>query len=233
MQIVKKTSKRQQSSSPSLSNPKGIASTLLKFLRNEKVSYKPLKAKIVNTQPLQITDDGHSYIDCLNLQQTLGTIESESDNIVLDLKKWKFVFKKVPGNDECYFDVEASEYEVLEEEMGEMVPEDEEDSLKNVMEIPEVKYYFEVKKRALLSGFYKNAKVISMKMDFLGADGAEKAVSGKKGRGKKGSKMAQPTVVRLIYPDWFFLGFSLFFPLWRRFVSIAYFLGSCYTRMSF
>lgn len=110
-----------------------------------------MKARVISTNPLQISDDNINYMDCLNLEKKIlqRNIEVTEDSQIL-LKKWRIAFKKVPGNDDFYFDLEVEDFEVSDEEEGAM----QGGTLKNVLDDREIRYFFEVKKRNLLAQYY-------------------------------------------------------------------------------
>lgn len=109
---------------------------LLSFLKgNSKTFYPVIETRIVQLNPLQITDDLTRFLDISSLQEeVLNKIQdSPGSTYKLILKDWWFVFKKVPNSHEFYFDIMAKDYSVvadnqaieLEEYPSKMVDDDE------------------------------------------------------------------------------------------------------------
>lgn len=92
---------------------------LLQFLKGSpNVFYPVIETRILQLNPLQITDDLVNYLDISSIQEgVLKKIGSDSPgaNYKLILNDWKFVFKKVPNTHEFYFDIISDDYRVVRE----------------------------------------------------------------------------------------------------------------------
>lgn len=118
-----------------MATPK-LRDLLLQFLKgNTTVFYPVLETRILQVNPLQITDDLVRYLDISSLQEGIQAKiqDTPGANYKLTLKKWNFVFKKVPNSHEFYFDIIADDFSVvkeahtveLEEYPSKMVDDDE------------------------------------------------------------------------------------------------------------
>lgn len=109
---------------------------LLSFLKgNTKTFYPVMETRIIQLNPLQITDDLVRFLDISSLQEgVLAKIQDiPGSTYKLILKDWRFVFRKVPNSHEFYFDILADDFQVvadnhaieLEELPSKMVDDDE------------------------------------------------------------------------------------------------------------
>lgn len=109
---------------------------LLSFLKgNTKTFYPVMETRIIQLNPLQITDDLVRFLDISSLQEgVLAKIQDiPGSTYKLLLKDWRFVFRKVPNSHEFYFDILADDFQVvadnhaieLEELPSKMVDDDE------------------------------------------------------------------------------------------------------------
>ncbi len=92
---------------------------LLQFLKGSpNVFYPVIETRILQLNPLQITDDLVKYLDISSIQegviQKIGQ-DSPGANYKLILNDWRFVFKKVPNTHEFYFDIISDNYRVVRE----------------------------------------------------------------------------------------------------------------------
>lgn len=80
--------------------------------------YPVIETKILQLNPLQISDDLQRYIDISSMQEAiLGQIDdTPGANYKLILNEWKFVFKKVPNTHEFYFDIVSNNFRVIKEQ---------------------------------------------------------------------------------------------------------------------
>ena len=136
-----------------MATPK-LRDLLLQFLKgNTTIFYPVLETRILQVNPLQITDDLVRYLDISALQEgVLAKIQdSPGATYKLTLRRWHFVFKKVPNSHEFYFDIAADDFAVgkelrsleLEEYPSKMVDDDE------------IRYHFELRKRKELEEIIK------------------------------------------------------------------------------
>lgn len=118
-----------------MATPK-LRDLLLQFLKGSTTVFYPvLETRILQVNPLQITDDLVRYLDISSLQEGIQNKiqDTPGANYKLTLKKWQFVFKKVPNSHEFYFDIVADDFSVvkeshtleLEEYPSKMVDDDE------------------------------------------------------------------------------------------------------------
>jgi len=71
--------------------------------------YPSIELKIINLNPVQVTD---SYLDLVDLSNLADEILDKVGrrahrNYKVTLKKWNFVFNRVTNSNEFYFDIEA------------------------------------------------------------------------------------------------------------------------------
>lgn len=118
-----------------MTTPK-LRDILLSFLKgNTSTFYPVMETRIIQLNPLQITDDLTRFLDISSLQDSvLSKIQDiPGSTYKLVLKNWRFVFRKVPNSHEFYFDILAEDFQVvadhqaieLEELPGKMVDDDE------------------------------------------------------------------------------------------------------------
>jgi hypothetical protein len=99
-----------------------LQEVLVQFLREGKaLVYPVLETRILQLNPLRITDDLQSYIDlqCKDLvtlvlhEAVLSLVDdSPGANYKLVLTDWRFVFRKVPNSHEFFFDIESDNFKV-------------------------------------------------------------------------------------------------------------------------
>ncbi len=112
---------------------------------NNEIQYPQLEATILQFNPLQITDDFQTYLDISSLQEEI-TDQMEIDPATpykLILNNWRFVFKKIPNSHDYYFDIVSGSYSIVEDEGYANI----EDFPMKMVDIPEIRYYFEERKR--------------------------------------------------------------------------------------
>lgn len=100
-----------------MATPK-LRDILLQFLKGgSSVFYPVIETRILQLNPLQITDDLVRLLDISSLQEgVLSKIEdTPGATYKLILNKWHFVFKKVPNSHEFYFDIVSDDYKVVKE----------------------------------------------------------------------------------------------------------------------
>lgn len=91
---------------------------LLQFLKGTSTPFYPVvETRVLQVTPLQITDDLTSYLDISSMQEGVMSKIQDSPGATykLTLKKWAFVFKKVPNTHEFYFDIVAEDFAVAKE----------------------------------------------------------------------------------------------------------------------
>ena len=136
-----------------MATPK-LRDLLLQFLKGSTTVFYPVvEARVLQVNPLQITDDLQKYLDISSLQEGIQSRiqDTPAANYKLTLKKWSFVFKKVPNSHEFYFDIVSGDYSItkelhsleLDEYPSKMVDDDE------------IRYHFEMRKRKELEEIIK------------------------------------------------------------------------------
>jgi len=74
--------------------------------------YPKIELNIFNLDPVQATDSFLDYVDISNLQEAI--LNKVGNNVYRNykiiLKKWRFVFQRVPNSNEFYFDLESSKF---------------------------------------------------------------------------------------------------------------------------
>ena len=139
---------------------KSLKTLLIKYLEGKTPKYEQLSLRVVQSSPLQLTDDNTHFIESLQLEKAIGGQENLKDVTSIKLKKWSISFNKVPGAHGFYFDIEAEDYELLKE--GDKAAPLGTD-MTNILEDNEVLFHFEVKKRAELAAVYRVDKEHSAK----------------------------------------------------------------------
>ena len=166
---------------------------LIEFLRGDEVKYPKISAAILRRDPFHISDDQSFYFDSCNLlettQNTLDFPNKKRLRITLKENGWTFVFKKVPGTHDYYFDIDCKDFEITEEE--EKLPNN---SYKKITSDDEIKYLAEIKRRKLIASFIKKETVShAEKLDLLEEKENGIQNSSDKKKGKKGKKKAAET----------------------------------------
>lgn len=90
-----------------------LKKTLLNFLTKEGEGPKTIILKILSLKPLKVVDSEKNTVEISKLEDEVNSnYEFEHGNsYALILKKWNYIFKKVPNsNHDYYFDIEASNY---------------------------------------------------------------------------------------------------------------------------
>jgi hypothetical protein len=122
-----------------------LKSILVQFLQgNPEISYPPIEARVLQFNPLQITDDYETYIDLSTMQDEVLDQVSDGDlGYKLILSSWRFVFRRVPNTHDYYFDIVSDSYRIVEtntllelDTFPEKITDDD-----------NVRYYFEWRKR--------------------------------------------------------------------------------------
>lgn len=128
---------------------------LILFLKGGNIFYPVVETRIIQMNPLQITDDGVRYLDISNLQdEVLSKIKDSHENTQkykLILSDWNFIFKKVPNSHEFYFDIASTNFKVAKDSEA---PEIDTDPTKMVDD-DEVRWNFEIRKRKELEEIIK------------------------------------------------------------------------------
>merc|ERR1711935_1218622 len=108
--------------------------------------------RILQFNPLQITDDYETYIDISALQdEVFDQVSNQDLGYKLILNNWHFVFKRVPNTHEYYFDIMADNYRVIE--VNTLL---ELDSFPNkMMDEDDIRFYFEARKRREIEDLIK------------------------------------------------------------------------------
>ena len=131
---------------------KSLKTLLLQYLQGKTPKYEQLKLRVVQSSPLQLSDDNVNFIESLQLEKVIGSQDALKDVTSIKLKKWAFSFNKVPGAHGFYFDIEAQDYELLKEgNKASPIGTD----MTNILEDNEILFNFEVKKRAELASVYR------------------------------------------------------------------------------
>ena len=135
-------------------NP-NLKATLIAFLKGEEVYYPEIEATILQANPFQISDDKQFYLDSCNLQEMAESevLASTSKTQKIVLKNWNFVFRRVPGTHDYYFDIQCKDYEL---KTYEVTPENCSETYIKMISDDLVKYHFEVRRRKQIGVFIKN-----------------------------------------------------------------------------
>lgn len=90
---------------------------LVSFLKGEEIYCPQIEASILQANPFQISDDKIFYFDSCNLQElTESALQNTKKKQKLILKNWNFVFRRVPGTHDYYFDINCKEWELAEDD---------------------------------------------------------------------------------------------------------------------
>ena len=90
---------------------------LIAFLKGEELHYPIIEASIIQSNPFQISDDNLYYFDSCNLQELAEVAVNNSrkrQKIVLNI--WNFVFRRVPGTHDYYFDINCKDYQLVDDD---------------------------------------------------------------------------------------------------------------------
>ena len=132
-----------------------LKNLLSAFLRGDSnIFYPVIETRILQLNPLQITDDYETYLDISSLQdEVISQIEdTPGASYKLILNNWHFVFKKVPNSHDFYFDIKSDSYSVIETDTIVEL----EDFPSKMIDQSEVKYYFEARKRKEIEEMIKS-----------------------------------------------------------------------------
>jgi len=176
---------------------------LIDFLRGDEVKYPTITADILRRDPFHISDDHSFYFDSINLleatQNSLDFSSKQRLRITFKENGWNFVFKKVPGTHDYYFDIDCKDFEIVEEEAK--LPGN---SYKKIASDDEVKYLAEIKRRKLIASFIKKETITqTQKLELLEEkeNANQDSSSKKKGKkGKKGQKSVENTEKKVFAP---------------------------------
>jgi len=176
---------------------------LIDFLRGDEVKYPKITADVLRRDPFHISDDQSFYFDSINLlestQNTLDFSSKQRLRITFKENGWNFVFKKVPGTHDYYFDIDCKDFEIEEEEAK--LPGN---SYKKVASDDEVRYLAEIKRRKLIASFIKKETITqAQKLELLEEkeNANQDSSSKKKGKkGKKGQKSVENTEKKVFAP---------------------------------
>ena len=113
---------------------------------NPSTFYPPIEARILQLNPLQITDDNESYFDINSLQEEINAqvVQTPGAAYKLLLHSWRFVFHKVPNSHDYYFDIVSDNYQVVQTVAK---PNDAQSRPLKVVDTADVRYFFEERKR--------------------------------------------------------------------------------------
>ena len=93
-----------------------LKNTLKKFLTHgDKPEYKELTVELVSIKPLRITDTEGVYLESTNFlsPEDIATVQkhyTKGHEIVL--KKWEFIFTRIPNTHDYFTDLNVAEYEL-------------------------------------------------------------------------------------------------------------------------
>jgi len=84
-----------------------LRTILTQFLTGDpNLFYPPIETRILQFNPLQITDDYETYIDLSALQdEVFDQVVNQDLGYKLILNNWNFIFKRVPNSHDYYFDI--------------------------------------------------------------------------------------------------------------------------------
>lgn len=122
-----------------------LKTILTQFLTGDPSLYfPPLETRILQFNPLQITDDYETYIDLSALQdEVFDQVVNQDLGYKLILNNWNFVFKRVPNTHDYYFDIHAENYQIIEvNTLLEL-----ESFPRKMTDEDDVRYFFESRKR--------------------------------------------------------------------------------------
>jgi hypothetical protein len=129
---------------------------LLQFLEGKAPFYPVIETRVLQFNPLQITDDMSRYLDASSLQEavltraeTMGGGSGHGWKLVLN--DWRFVFKKVPNAHEFYFDIQADNYKLAKDNTLQEIDE----PLSKMADDEIVRWKFEYRKRKELEEIIK------------------------------------------------------------------------------
>jgi len=128
------------------------------FLKGEsEIFYPQIETRVLQFNPLQITDDFITYIDVSSLQdEVFEQVPNQDLGYKLILNNWQFIFKRVPNTHDYYFDIVSDNYRIVE---ANTLVELETFPTKMVEE-DEIKYFFESRKRREIEDMIKkNMKI--------------------------------------------------------------------------
>jgi hypothetical protein len=130
-----------------------LKSVLAQFLRGDSEMFYPvLETRILQFNPLQITDDYETYIDISALQdEVFDQVSNQDLGYKLILNNWHFIFKRVPNTHEYYFDIMADNYRVIE--VNTLLELDTFPS--KMMDEDDIRFYFEARKRREIEDLIK------------------------------------------------------------------------------
>jgi len=98
-----------------------MKNALIGFLEREENSQSQLKMRIMEINPLYVSDDNQNRLEITDwnkekiiqkLQQEIPDYENKM--CLLILKKWKFLLKKINNRDKYYFDLKIEKFDVCE-----------------------------------------------------------------------------------------------------------------------
>jgi hypothetical protein len=74
--------------------------------------YPKIELRVINTSPLQVVDSFLDFIDLSNLGEAIYEQMAGHRHRLfkITLKKWNFVFNRIPNGTEFYFDIEARNF---------------------------------------------------------------------------------------------------------------------------
>lgn len=122
-----------------------LKSILIQYLRADpNIFYPVIETRVLQFNPLQITDDYETYIDIANLQDEIfEQVENPDIGYKLILNNWHFEFKRVPNTHEYYYDIVADNYQLIE--TNSLLELDT--FPRKISEEDDVRYYYETRKR--------------------------------------------------------------------------------------
>jgi len=122
-----------------------LRTILTQFLTGDpNLFYPPIETRILQFNPLQITDDYETYIDLSALQdEVFDQVVNQDLGYKLILNNWNFIFKRVPNSHDYYFDIHAENYQIIEvNTLLEL-----ETFPYKITDCDDVRYFFEARKR--------------------------------------------------------------------------------------
>ena len=125
-----------------------LRDVLVQFLKGTAVFYPAIEAKIVQLNPLQITDDGRNILEVISIQKEVEKVAleyPEGTNFKLILKEWEFTFRKVHDQHDFYFDIQSENFKLMVDKSRMDLEETEEQH--KMIDDDEVRYNFEYRKR--------------------------------------------------------------------------------------
>ena len=98
-----------------------MKTSLIDFLLYEINDQDPIKLRIMNLNPMYLSDDNQNYLEITDSQkeEILDALaekieDYEEKMCMVELTEWKFLFQKITSQDKYFFDLKIEKFEVRE-----------------------------------------------------------------------------------------------------------------------